>query len=140
MRAFTLFETLIYIALFSILVSGLIACYLQVQSSAEENHIEIVSKEEALFILAKISSFEDQGFIVQTGDTSSEILVLQNNTGDVVKFYSDEGDFILKKNTVAMPLNSNNIVVTDFKVSISEIYEYSFSIASTTYSARLYLP
>ncbi len=116
-RGVTLFETLIYIFIFSLLMTGALATsFWTAETSARTARLALI-ESEADFVLRKIDW-------AATGSTITE--PAPDDTGDVLTFERDgeEYSFMLTGNTLMFllngfeaPLTTNNVSVSSFSAT-----------------------
>jgi len=92
MRAFTLIETLMYLALLSVLMSGSLVSAYAIAESAERNRAAAWLEQEGLFLLRSVH-WDIQGAVVLNlhPNVLDSVLVLRTIDGDTVTFESKEG-------------------------------------------------
>lgn len=126
-RGFTLFETLIYLALFGFLIGGgFLAAYQIIESSgsiAEKTAIEA----EADFIFRKID-WALNGEIINVSGGGNTLTIDKIGSADDAEFEENGG--ILELN--GTPLTSSQLIISEFIVTITggtpESVEVSFKI------------
>jgi type II secretory pathway pseudopilin PulG len=133
---FTLIETIIYIALFSIIFVGIFVSVFPIFTSAERLTKNIVTEGESAFVLSKINYALQNTIIDSTGvvtapaaGTSGNTLVLSYNGSEKYRFVMDtSGTFcaapllcqmltISEAGGAGAPLNASRVNITDFNIS-----------------------
>ena len=120
---FTLIETVVYVALLSILLSGAIVAAFSLSDGAAKNTETLQTKEEIAFIEDKIGWALMNATSITTTATSIRI---QKMTGDdfvssdnPITLYEDDAMLLLKRGSAApVPLNPDGFPVTAFHSSI----------------------
>jgi type II secretory pathway pseudopilin PulG len=122
-RGFTLIETLLYIALFALVMGGFMVATYQVIASTTRTQEKVQVQEEGDFLLHKIdwaltgASVIELPAVGATGD----VLKVQNG-GVTLEFGLASGHLQLKRDSGAFAnLNSDNVTVTDLNFSHSDI-------------------
>lgn len=83
MRGFTLIETLVYIALFGMLMSGAIAAIATIQSTAARNSAQALMLEEGMFLLETLQAAASRGDDLTNFHVSGTTLMQEKVSGDV---------------------------------------------------------
>lgn len=94
MRAFTLIETLIYVALFSLLISGLLAAADAVRRTADRN--------------------DTQAFLLEEGTYLLETLAHAADGGTIDRYRISDGRLMLDTQDGPKPISGNQVEVKDF--------------------------
>lgn len=162
---FTLLETIIYLALFSLLFTGIFISIYPIFTGAEQLTKNIAADGEAAFIFSKINyalnntitSSAGVVTIPAAGSTDDELILSINGT-EKFHFTADtSGAFcaaplvcqqlLLSKNGgTALPLNASRVSITDFSVThvaptgnSPRYLDISFKANGDTASARYFL-
>lgn len=116
-RGFTLIETIVYIALFGILLAGVFTAAFNIIESGGRNQNKLILKEDGDFILSKIN-----WAISRTG----EAIIDENGnleTGDLeFRFDESKKSLMLSRNGISGERQLNNGVVLVTKVVFSQVY------------------
>lgn len=123
-RGFTLIETIIYIGLFGILISGVFVSIYPFLTGAEYITKRVATEAEATFVMWKIRWALAESVTTQSssvsepdpGDPAADELVISGS--DTYTFDDDDGRIRLKKNSgTALPITSERIEFSDFSVT-----------------------
>lgn len=163
---FTLIETIIYIALFSIIFTGLFVSTYPILTGAERLTSNIAADSETAFVLAKINYALNQTIIDDTGEVTTpaegeppdDELVLSYDGDETFRFGVDtSGTFcstplvceqlvMSKDGVAALPLTSARVRITDFSVThvapaggAPRYLDISFTANDTPTNVRYYL-
>jgi cell division protein FtsL len=129
-RAFTLFEALLYLALLSTLLTGIISSIYPIMRGALKSDQAITEQEETLFINTKINYalqktvFDSNGTIIKpaANSTSSQLIISRNGLPEF-NFFAEpsltfcdaplqcEMMFIHSSGSDPLPLTSNRVSV-----------------------------
>lgn len=119
MRAFTLIEALVYLALSTILMAGMLVSAEALRSSVAKNERTAVIETEGSFALGKLVWILEQSTILKPSQGSeSTYLAVEGAEGSATVFTSGE-TLMLRSNEVSYPITSNNVVVEEFLVTRS---------------------
>jgi len=113
-RGFTLIETLIYIALYAIIMGGAIVAVYAIFESAGRNQGKAMLQEEGMFLAGKLSwalSGVKTINIPALGATSSELSVTKYNDTTVTITVSATGTMMIQNEGTLLPLNNTNTEV-----------------------------
>jgi type II secretory pathway pseudopilin PulG len=149
MRAFTLLESVLYMAIFSLLLSGFLSGFFALSESAGKNQTRALLETEGSFYMAKIVyEIQHSVGITEPGEATSNELSLITHSGDTVRIQLDSGALYRTENGIPSQLSGNGIVVSNLDFSfipsdsssstyaaISE-YQVSFEISATSSSGR----
>ena len=135
-EGFTLIESIVYIGLFGIMVSGLFISIYPFFTGAEQLSRNITIEGESAFMLRKIhfalsqhiTSAEDNIVIPPLGSTTNKLVIAHNET-ESVRFELDDTQLFCtppllchmllygKHGEALLPLNNERVSVKDFTVS-----------------------
>ena len=143
-RGFTLIETIIYVALFALLFSGMLASIWPFLQGAESISTKVVVESEATFAIQKINALlaSSTAFITTpSAGTSGNILTLTAYTGDTYTVSTSSTTFMVQKNAgTAVPFTAERLSVSNFSVrhvapsgGFPRFIEYSFTASSVVY-------
>lgn len=132
MRGFTLIETLVYLALYSILMTGVIASLFSLQSGMERVEAGARLTDEGHFLLEVVRFKLERAYSVEIMD--SGMLVLQNKE-ERVSFRAFEKTFVMETSEGSVRLTEPTSEITD--LSFSKALENGARISFTlqTYTA-----
>jgi hypothetical protein len=112
----TLIETIIYVALFGFILTGVVVSIYPIFSGADKTSRDVSREIESLFVLQKISWTISSASSVSVAESNNELNVT-----------TPDGNFIFRENNRAIeiknagggfePLNSSRVRITDFKVN-----------------------
>ena len=110
-KGFTLIETIVYLALFGILLSGVFMSAFNIIESSGRNQVKIIMKNEGEFLLAKINWAISRAIIAQVPEGGC----LQINDGvNNLEFRQGENIMTLKRNeNEAIILNNKSVKVSN---------------------------
>ena len=122
LRAFTLVEVLIYIALLTILLTSVIVTVYPIFSGAERTSSKITNELETAFVLRKFGwAFSSIASVSNPASntlvTTGSALTLTTQTGAVLSFTIDGSVFKLTKNGTEFPLTNGRVVFSNFQVT-----------------------
>jgi hypothetical protein len=119
MKGFTLIETIIYIALFALLMSGLMQTSYVLYANLNRHTDEIRTLEEGKYILEKIDSVLLGAEIVYEPVLGSESGILRlKNSESLYRFELQGGSLMFKKDYGEfVSLNSKYVEITYFSVT-----------------------
>ena len=123
---FTLIETLLYIVLFSILMTGVIGATFSIHESILRNQTMALLEEEGIFLLGKIRSITATIETVDTPliDTSGNSLRIVTKNSEILSLsVSSDGILLLQQGSTIFPLNNENT-----KVAITFIHDRASTI------------
>jgi type II secretory pathway pseudopilin PulG len=125
MRAFTLIETLIYLALFSILIYGALGGIYALTASSERNQTRADVESEGNFLLAKITYdvSHSQSLSSPSMNASSSTLALVSDDGSTITYATSASVLDRTQNGTTLPLSSNTVLLSGLTF---------YSIASTS--------
>lgn len=137
-RGFTLVETLLYIALFGILLTGVVMSAYPLITGADKLSVNVVEESEASFVFQKIEWALSSASAVSS-PSSSELRVTRVGGGSV--WFRQTGNFIEISEDVGISwfsLNATRAVVSSFTVSVvsgtPNTITVSFNVGSGVYS------
>jgi prepilin-type N-terminal cleavage/methylation domain-containing protein len=108
-KGFTLIETIVYIALFGILLSGVFMSAYNIIESNGRNQVKIIMKNEGEFILAKINWAISRAEVAQV--PSGGYLQVSDGVNNF-EFKQQGNNITLKRNTSDVtPLNNKSVQV-----------------------------
>ena len=115
-KGFTLIETLIYIALFSIILTGIILTAYQIIEGSEKTRQKVILEEEANFLMRKFSwataGIRSGDIVSPSPNSEGPILTITRGASDPISFTQvGEVIFIQRGSNPSVPLSSSNIVV-----------------------------
>ena len=127
-NAFTLIETLVYLALFSFLMTGIIVVVYSIFESSDRNQTKIMVQEEGSFLVAKISwalsgikSFN----VSSPTDLSVEKYDPSGTTTTVITINLSGTDLNLSRaGNPSLPLNNSNVGISNLLFSHDTNPEY----------------
>lgn len=122
MRGFTLFETLVYIALFSFIMSGIILSAYQIFESSARVKTLADREVELNFVLRKLEWLLNSVTNVSVLDDGGTLQVLHNN-GEIFSFTTAENVVTLKKDGKTYNLSGPRLNVSNL----------NFDFSTTTY-------
>ena len=144
-RGFSLLETLMYIALFALIMEGSFTGMLAISELAERNQTKAYLEEEADFIITKVSYEISNATTVSLSGpdaTNTEINLTTAEGGNVSIELSGSALVIARGNNVGVPFSSSNVrtskvaFATDSKDSSSPIY-FAFSLQTESASGKI---
>ncbi len=132
-RGFTLIETVVYLALFSIVMTGLVATAYGYFESTGRNETKAVLQEEKDFILGKINYALSgaQTISVPTTGASGGTLIVAKYGGGTITVVSSSGN-VLQDSLI---INSSNVNISNLSFTHSsspESVAASFTISANT--------
>ncbi len=137
-KGFTLIETIIYLALFSILFNGVLMSAYTFIISAEQISAQVTSENESAFIVRKINTLlaSANTIIKPTPDTTGDTLIFSTYAGNEYTINANDGMVKLSKDAnPEIPLTSERITFDTFSVihrsaqdGTPRSVEYSFTV------------
>lgn len=137
-EGFTLIETIIYVALFGMLFSGILVSSYSFITAAEHISAQVLVENETAFVVWKINTLlvSADTIINPVPNTSDTILSFTTYSKDTYKISMNEKVIMIKKNNTAeVPMTSERVTFDTFSVNyktaldgIPSYVEYSFTI------------
>lgn len=112
---FTLFEVLVYIGLFSLIMFGALVGAFQIIDSSNDTRQRVMLEQEAHFIFRKID-WMTNGNVVDVDEPSQGVLFVDRVPGLDNATFAVNGDGVLTLNTEL--LTASGVNVSDFDVEI----------------------
>lgn len=112
-RGFTLIEILIYLALFSMLMSGAVVSMYTLFESASRSNERARLEQEGNYLLGKIDWYLSQSSSVQSPTHQANILTLQMRDSTVISVRATGGQLQKIQNGVVSRLNNSNVSITN---------------------------
>lgn len=118
-EGFSIVECLMYITLFSFLVSSLVLCLFYLKTGAEKTNDKILQSAQVDFLFKRIErSIEESDFLHKpTDDQNSHELVLESG-GVIIRIFLEKGNIKKEKAGEIMILNDENFPISSFEVSL----------------------
>jgi hypothetical protein len=121
MKGFTLIETILYLALLSMIMGGVILCVYQISDNAQFVQAGILSEEEGNFLLKKISWALHDAALIRTPipNASGSVLSLdkQDFEENPITFELHDGNLLVRKGSgLPIVLNNKRVTVSNFFV------------------------
>jgi type II secretory pathway pseudopilin PulG len=117
MRGFTLIETLIYCALFGIIMSGALSGIWALSASADRSQTHALLEMEGNFLLQKIEydlqHSETISEPANTDNATTSELVLTSDSGTYIEFYLADAALQRTEDHESAQLSSDNVAVHD---------------------------
>lgn len=121
-RAYTIIETLVYLALFTLIIGGLVSAAYALFENVGRNQTRAMLQEEQNFVIAKImwQMNNIQRICVPVANTVGTSMIVQEfggsclTPGGTIELVVDD---IVLNGDHAMPLNNSNVMFTDFLVT-----------------------
>ena len=136
---FTLIETIIYIALFSLIMSGAVVGMYTLFESTAHNNSEAQLEEEGNYLSQKIDWYLSQVKTIQSPPTSGGVLSIIQNDGSTVTIDTRSGNLRIQINSDdPVVLNNSNVsvrnlaFVRDSTIDGVESISVSFVLTTTT--------
>jgi hypothetical protein len=142
-RGFSLLETLMYIALFGVIMQGAFAGIVAISESAERNQAKAYIEEEGDFLVAKISYEISQASSTEISPEKSTQINLARDNGEDISIESNDGGlFITRGDSTPVEFSSNRVSVSDFvfkKVAngTTQSIVFSFTLQAPSEGGRL---
>ncbi len=143
MRGFTLIETIVYLALFSILFTGVLVSSYTFFRGAENVSARVVKENEIAFVVRKMATLLASASAVTSpsSGTSGSTLTFSTYSGDSYTFTIASDAATLQKNsTTPVVLTAERVKFTNFSVShtaatggFPRYIEYSFTVEGETF-------
>ncbi len=112
MRAFTLIELLIYIALSTMLMTGALTSVYSVRASAQKSAEAIRIENAGAFLIGKIDAELKSSAIGEPGHGSdSQSLVLSRPDGSVTAFRQEFGTLVIERAGEVLPLSDDSVII-----------------------------
>ncbi len=117
LTGFTLIEALLYIGLFSVIItSGLVGAF-QIIQSTDRTSSKNILEQDASFILRKTDWALTGAILLETPSPQPQLQITRNP--DFVNLTLSGGDFIQQTGTLpAVPLNSSRIKISDLSFQL----------------------
>lgn len=106
-RGFTLIETLVYLALFALIIGGLVVAAYMLFETSDRNQTKAMMQEEENFLLGKINWALSGASIVSVPVALS--LLVTKYDGTIVTITASDGTMTLN----GTPLNNSNVTVSN---------------------------
>ena len=119
-RGFTLLETIIYIALFGVLMSGVLVAVYQLIDGGIRNMQSVAVQEEGLFINRKIS-WALSGATTVTAPDAKTLIIVRPDLGaqSPLTITEQAGEMRLARSTAApLPLTTAELMVADTNITV----------------------
>lgn len=111
---FTLIETLVYLALYSIISLAMLAAVYSVLESGARNETTAMVEEEGDFLIAKIDAVISGAISIQLPVSSGTTLALTESSGSNIVIKNDVRGIRLQEGDTAFEtLNNSNVSVAD---------------------------
>jgi hypothetical protein len=146
-RGFTLVETLVYLALYAIIMTGALTAVYSVYESSARNETIAMVEEEGEYLLGKIDWALADAASIDSPATTGSTLDLTLQDGSTVGFWNSGGNMRIQENGAPVQtLNNSNVAITmlQFTHTLStgngidpERIEASFTIFATTSDGHL---
>lgn len=142
MRGFTLIETLIYLALFSMLFTGILLSSYGFFTSVEHVSSLVVGENEAAFVIYKINAILNASRSIAEPTTHGDVLRVTTTDSDVYIIRNVEGAITLQKNSASpVLLTAERVTFSNFSATntpknagLPHHLEYTFSVDGTPIS------
>ncbi len=140
-RAFTLIETIIYSAIFSILMTGIVSSVFMLFESLDRNQTKAMLQEEKEYLIGKINWAMSgmQDIVIPGANTAATTLQLVKYEGTSVSIALAGSAMTIATSSSAVILNNSNVTVTNLlfihKISSPnsvQSVEAGFTISSRT--------
>ena len=153
-KGFTLIETVIYIAFFSVIIGGLLGITFQIIAATDQINRKIIVQQEANFILKKIewalsgaTSITEPAIVnPATTITGNALTVTKYNfTSNPIRFSVSGTDLQIATGAgLPLPLNSSNIQLSNFTVThnlvgVKETVVIGFQIGGEHFEMTKYI-
>lgn len=143
-HGFTLLETIIYMALFGLLLSGLLASMWPFLRGADMVSAKVVVESESAFAIRKINTIlasSTAAITMPVSGNSGNVLTLTAYNGDTFTIATSGRAFTVQKNAgTAVPFTADRVDVTMFTVKqvapangFPRFIEYSFILGGVPY-------
>jgi Tfp pilus assembly protein PilV len=111
---FTLIETIIYIALFALIISGAVVSVYSIMGSNARNQTKAMVEEEGNFLVGKIDWMfnEKQNISIDHTGTAWTLIMARIDGTNEAKIKIDNGKMQIDEGTGYLDLNNSNIIVT----------------------------
>lgn len=116
MRGFTLIETLIYIALYTLIIGGVVVSVYSIIESSNRNQAKAMLHEEGLFILGKLESSLANADNALTPDPATLSITdnsLSSSKNPTVFSVASGNLSVTRGNSPSEILNNSNVTVTN---------------------------
>jgi type II secretory pathway pseudopilin PulG len=136
-RGFTLIEVVLYVALYSILIGGVVVALYSLFESQERNQSIAQLEEEGDFIVAKINYSIESSTIVSAPQVYGRSLDLVDSTGKETDIYLERGNVVINSNNDPQILNADSISVQDLTFTHTTLSnpDESFDTIDGTFTA-----
>lgn len=146
MKGFTLIEMILYLALFSVLIFGLLNASFVILGNLDRHDQHVTALEEGNFIIAKIDWLLTSAQVVYEPVLNSTSTTLRlKNADSLYRIEASSTDVVYKKDFgVSSPLNAGGVVVNNFIVEHGQInnapawVRVSFTIKDIVFSIIRY--
>lgn len=143
-RGFTLIETIIYVALYALLLSGLLSSMWPFLSGAASVNAKVVVEGESAFAIRKINTIlasSTASITTPTAGLAGNVLTVTEYNGDTFTVATSGNAFTVQKNSGALvPFSADRVVVSLFVVKhvaptngLPRYVEYSFTLGGVSY-------
>lgn len=143
-RGFTLIETIIYVALFSMLISGLLGSMWPFLRGAENTSAKVVVEGESAFAIRKINivlASSTKVITTPSAGNSGNVLTVTEYNDDTFTITTTGNAFTVQKNSgAAVPFTADRVSVTAFTAKhvapaagLPRFVEYSFTLGGVSY-------
>lgn len=148
-KGFTLIETIVYIGLFGILMSGGVVAVYALLTSIHENRSEITRHIEAQFVNNKLSwALAGAASVVVVETTTLAIEREDLGVASPLQFSVTESQFFLKRGTGPnVPLSAKKTIVSDVRMSAVDMPLYHrtevsiyYRLDGVPFQYRTYIP
>ncbi len=113
-RGFTLIETLIYLALYTVISFGMLAAAYSVLESGARNETSAMVEEEGDYLTAKIDAVLTNAAAIRLPVNSGGTLAVTESDGSNIVIKNDASGMSLQEgNTAFQTLNNTNVTVAD---------------------------
>jgi len=139
---FTLIETLVYLALYSVISLGMLTAVYSLLESGAQNETIAMVEEEGDYLTGKIDASLAGAASIESPTTSGTTLSVLGSDGSTVVIKSLASDILLQEgNTAFQKLNNSNVTVSDLiflhtpaigSGSPAESVSASFTLSATT--------
>jgi len=114
MRGFTVIETLVYLALYAIIIGGSLAAVTSIIASSARNETTAMVEEEGDYLTAKVDAALSGAVSVQSPVTTGSLLSITRSDGSTVSFSINGTNMQIQEGAEnAEVLNNSNVSVED---------------------------
>lgn len=147
-QGFTLIETIIYVALFSVLISGLFGSMWPFLRGAENTSAKVVAESESAFAIRKINTIlasSTASITTPAAGNSGNVLTVSEYNGDTFTIATSGNAFTVQKTSggvggAIVPFTADLVSVTAFTAKhvapaagLPRFVEYSFTLGGVAY-------